>query len=118
MSCGEGVERGAATCVCKGQTVFEGAVIGQVFTGEVRLQSEALPEVRPSRCRCIVESLCTPAAIFVLAQLPMWPITLSVSVLLGAVFGFLVGSRFGMYGYNASVLRGMQMHRTDGADDR
>lgn len=38
MSCGEGVERGAATCVCKGQTVFEGAVIGQVFTGDVQIQ--------------------------------------------------------------------------------
>lgn len=38
MSCGEGVERGAATCVCKGQTVFEGAVIGQVFTGDVQMQ--------------------------------------------------------------------------------
>ncbi|WP_149866599.1 hypothetical protein [Stenotrophomonas geniculata] len=38
MSCDEGVERGAATCVCKGQTVFEGAVIGQVFTGDVQMQ--------------------------------------------------------------------------------
>lgn len=38
MSCGEGVERGSATCVCKGQTVFEGAVIGQVFTGDVQMQ--------------------------------------------------------------------------------
>lgn len=37
MSCSEGVERGAATCVCKGQTVFEGVVIGQVFTGDVTL---------------------------------------------------------------------------------
>lgn len=26
-----------ATCVCKGQTVFEGAVIGQVFTGDVQM---------------------------------------------------------------------------------
>ncbi|ECH9271854.1 hypothetical protein AAP84_26015, partial [Salmonella enterica subsp. enterica] len=38
MSCGDGVERGAATCICKGQTVFEGAVIGQVFTGDVQMQ--------------------------------------------------------------------------------
>lgn len=38
MSCSGGVERGAVTCVCKGQTVFEGAVIGQVFTGDVQVQ--------------------------------------------------------------------------------
>jgi hypothetical protein len=38
MSCGDGVGRGAVTCVCKGQAVFEGAVIGQVFTGDVQMQ--------------------------------------------------------------------------------
>ena len=38
MGCGGSVERSAVTCVCSEQTVFEGAVIGQVFTGEVRLQ--------------------------------------------------------------------------------
>jgi len=37
MGCSSGVERGAATCVCSGQTVFEGAVIGQVFTGDVQI---------------------------------------------------------------------------------
>lgn len=37
MSCGDGVERGAAKCICKGQVVFEGAVIGQVFTGDVQM---------------------------------------------------------------------------------
>lgn len=38
MGCSGGVERGAETCVCSGQTVFEGAVIGQVFTGDVQMQ--------------------------------------------------------------------------------
>lgn len=37
MSCGDGVTRGAAKCICKGQVVFEGAVIGQVFTGDVQM---------------------------------------------------------------------------------
>lgn len=37
MSCDDGVERGVATYICKVQTVFEGAVIGQVFTGDVRI---------------------------------------------------------------------------------
>jgi len=38
MSCGDGVERGVATCICKGKTVFDGAVIGQLFTGDVQVQ--------------------------------------------------------------------------------
>lgn len=36
-----------ATCVCKGQTVFEGAVIGQVFTGDVQMQC---PHQPPTEC--------------------------------------------------------------------
>lgn len=47
MSCGDGVERGVATCICKGQTVFDGAVIGQVFTGDVRIQW-TMPALDPS----------------------------------------------------------------------
>lgn len=31
-------KRGEAVCVCSGTTVFKGAVIGQVFTGEVHMQ--------------------------------------------------------------------------------
>lgn len=38
MSCGENVKCGVATCVCSGHTVFDGAVIGQVFTGDVQMQ--------------------------------------------------------------------------------
>lgn len=49
MSCGEGVGRGAATCVCKGQTVFEGAVIGQVFTGDVKMHCTHQP-LLANRC--------------------------------------------------------------------
>lgn len=37
MGCSAGVGRGAEACGCVGQTVFEGAVIGQVFTGNVHL---------------------------------------------------------------------------------
>ena len=37
MGCGGGVKRGAVTCGCSCQTVFEGASIGQVFTGNVQL---------------------------------------------------------------------------------
>lgn len=38
MGCSGEVKRGQATCVCSGPTVFEGAVIGQVFTGDVQMQ--------------------------------------------------------------------------------
>ena len=38
MSCGENAKCGVATCVCSGHTVFDGAVIGQVFTGDVQMQ--------------------------------------------------------------------------------
>lgn len=38
MGCSGEVKRGHETCVCSGPTVFEGAVIGQVFTGDVQMQ--------------------------------------------------------------------------------
>ena len=38
MGCSGGVERGVVACRCDAKTVFEGAVIGQVFTGEVRVE--------------------------------------------------------------------------------
>ena len=38
MGCSGEVKRGQGMCVCKGVTVFEGAVIGQVFTGDVQMQ--------------------------------------------------------------------------------
>lgn len=38
MGCSAGVERGAVTCSCSGQIVFEGAAVGQVFTGDVKMQ--------------------------------------------------------------------------------
>lgn len=50
MSCGDAVERGVATCVCKGQTVFEGAVIGQVFTGDVQMQC---PHAQHHHAACV-----------------------------------------------------------------
>jgi len=37
MGCSSDVKRGEVVCVCGGPTVFEGAVIGQVFTGEVQV---------------------------------------------------------------------------------
>lgn len=37
MGCSGEVKRVQATCVCSGPTVFEGAVIGQVFTGTVQI---------------------------------------------------------------------------------
>lgn len=37
MECSGAVKSAQPTCVCNGTTVFEGAVIGQVFTGEVRM---------------------------------------------------------------------------------
>lgn len=37
MGCSGEVKRGQAACVCGGPTVFEGAVIGQVFTGDVQM---------------------------------------------------------------------------------
>lgn len=37
-----------ATCVCSGQTVFEGAVIGQVFTGDVQMQCPLAEQIRQS----------------------------------------------------------------------
>lgn len=33
-----------AVCKCEGDTIFEGAVIGQVFTGEVRISCSAMTE--------------------------------------------------------------------------
>lgn len=38
MGCSSDVKRGEVVCVCGGPTVFEGAVIGQVFTGDVQMQ--------------------------------------------------------------------------------
>lgn len=38
MGCSSGVKRGEVVCVCGGPTVFKGAVIGQVFTGDVQMQ--------------------------------------------------------------------------------
>ena len=38
MVCSSDVKRGEVVCVCGGPTVFEGAVIGQVFTGDVQMQ--------------------------------------------------------------------------------
>jgi len=38
MDCSSDVKRGEVVCVCGGPTVFEGAVIGQVFTGDVQMQ--------------------------------------------------------------------------------
>jgi hypothetical protein len=38
MACSGVAERGEAVCVCSGTTVFEGAAIGQLFTGDVRMQ--------------------------------------------------------------------------------
>lgn len=38
MGCSSDVKRGEVVRVCGGPTVFEGAVIGQVFTGEVQMQ--------------------------------------------------------------------------------
>jgi len=38
MGCSSDVKRGEVVCVCGGPTVFEGAVIGQVFTGDVEMQ--------------------------------------------------------------------------------
>lgn len=43
MNCGDVKGLGPGACTCKGQTVFEGAVIGQVFTGDVHMQCTALP---------------------------------------------------------------------------
>ena len=52
MGCSACVERGAVTCGCSGQTVFEGAVIGQVFTGDVQMQC---PLLERQRAACIEE---------------------------------------------------------------
>lgn len=38
MGCSSEAKRGEAVCECSGSTVFEGAVIGQVFTGDVQMQ--------------------------------------------------------------------------------
>lgn len=38
MSSGSSSGSGAAVCVCDGKTVFESAAIGQLFTGDVRMQ--------------------------------------------------------------------------------
>lgn len=46
MDCGDELKRGGAACVCSGRTVFEGAVIGQVFTGDVQM-------------RCVERAHCT-----------------------------------------------------------
>lgn len=37
MGCSDEMRGGPATCVCSGTAVFEGAVIGQVFTGTVQM---------------------------------------------------------------------------------
>lgn len=37
MASSNKMKGGVATCVCSGTTVFEGAVIGQVFTGTVQM---------------------------------------------------------------------------------
>lgn len=49
MGCSGGAERGAVTCGCSGQTVFKGAVIGQVFTGDVQLQCPLAERHRAQR---------------------------------------------------------------------
>lgn len=57
MGCSGGVARGAGTCGCSGQTVFEGAVIGQVFTGDVQLQC---PFTEGHRLACVEQNRARP----------------------------------------------------------
>lgn len=55
MGCSGGVAQGEVACGCSGQTVFEGAVIGQVFTGNVQMRCPRLegPYALPDHSRTI-----------------------------------------------------------------
>lgn len=48
MSCGGSQKEGVAACVCTGPTVFDGAVIGQVFTGDVQMRCPHAEQIRQS----------------------------------------------------------------------
>lgn len=116
MSCGDGVERGVATCICKGQTVFEGAVIGQVFTGDVQVHcSRVSGHNRPIRQVFRASSRVTTAVV-ALALLPP-PVSTPVLLLLsGAFLGFWLGSasfaqRY--YGYEGLCERSQTIEKVD-----
>jgi len=67
MDCSDELKCGEMACVCCGPTVFEGAVIGQVFTGDVQMRC-----VERARCTVLERSptrtlLATAAAVLAFA---------------------------------------------------
>lgn len=46
MSCCSDAKESVATCVCSGHTVFDHAVVGQVFTGDVQMRCPHAEAVR------------------------------------------------------------------------
>ena len=46
MSCCSDAKKSVATCVCSGHTVFDHAVVGQVFTGDVQMRCPHAEAVR------------------------------------------------------------------------